>query len=173
MTSADVLLDGYDRIRGAVHEAVADLDEDDLAYRVDQGANSMAWLIWHLTRVQDDHIAELAEREQVWTTGGWYERFGLRIDRRATGFGDGPDDVAEVVAPADLLIGYYDAVREQSLSFIRDRTDADLAEVIDNRWDPPVTLGVRLVSVLADDLQHAGQAAYLRGHLDRRKAASR
>ncbi|ONM48802.1 mycothiol transferase [Nocardia donostiensis] len=168
MTSADVLIDGYDRIREAVHQAVDGLDEDDLAYRVDPGANSIAWLIWHLARVQDDHIAELAEREQVWTDRGWYERFGLRLDRRATGFGDGPGDVAEVVAPAELLVGYYDAVHEQTLRFIRGLADDDLAKIIDTRWDPPVTLGVRLVSVLADDLQHAGQAAYLRGHLRRR-----
>ena len=42
-------------------------------------------------------------------------------------------------------------------------SEADLDRVVDERWDPPVTLGVRLVSVISDDLQHAGQAAYLRG----------
>jgi hypothetical protein len=38
--------------------------------------------------------------------------------------------------------------------------------VVDASWDPPVTLGVRLVSVISDDLQHAGQAAYLRGMIE-------
>ena len=37
--------------------------------------------------------------------------------------------------------------------------------VVDRTWDPPVTLGVRLVSILDDDTQHAGQAAYVRGLL--------
>jgi hypothetical protein len=42
-------------------------------------------------------------------------------------------------------------------------TPADLDRVVDKRWDPPVTLGVRLVSVVDDDAQHVGQAAYVRG----------
>jgi hypothetical protein len=87
----------------------------------------------------------------------------LAIDKRATGYGDGVADVARIAAPADLLTGYYDAVHEQTLRYVAGLTDADLSRVVDTSWDPPVTLGVRLVSVISDDLQHAGQAAYLRG----------
>ncbi|WP_067834388.1 mycothiol transferase [Nocardia lijiangensis] len=167
MTSAQLLTDGYERVREVVHEAVDGLGEDALTFRIDPGANTIAWLIWHLTRVQDDHLAEVAHTEQVWTAQGWYGRFGLPFDERATGYGDGPDDVALVRAPAELLSGYYDAVHEQTLDFVRDLSDKDLARVVDIRWDPPVTLAVRLVSVISDDLQHAGQAAYLRGVFDR------
>ncbi|MGW4715684.1 mycothiol transferase [Nocardia sp. NPDC004260] len=166
-TSADVLTDAYERIREVVHEAVDGLGEDILAHRIDAGANSIAWLIWHLTRVQDDHIADVAGIEQVWTAHGWYDRFGLPIDKGATGYGDQPADVAVVRAPAELLTGYYDAVHEQTLRFVRGLVDGDLDRVVDTRWDPPVTLGVRLVSVISDDLQHAGQAAFLRGVLER------
>ncbi|MFD0364044.1 DUF664 domain-containing protein [Nocardia sp. GCM10030253] len=167
MTSADVLTDAYERIKEVVHEAVEGLSEDDLAYRIDKSANSIAWLVWHLTRVQDDHIADVAGVEQVWTAHGWYDRFGLPIDRRATGYGDGPDDVAAIIASAELLTGYYDAVHEQTLRFVRGLTDNDLGRIVDTRWDPPVTLSVRLVSVISDDLQHAGQAAYVRGVIAR------
>ncbi|MCP2317962.1 putative damage-inducible protein DinB (forms a four-helix bundle) [Nocardia amikacinitolerans] len=167
MTSAQLLTDGYERVREAVYEAVDGLDEDALTFRIDPGANTIAWLIWHLTRVQDDHIADVAGTEQVWTAQDWYGRFGLPLDERATGYGDGPDEVALVRASAESLSGYYDAVHERTLDFVRELTDADLAEVVDTRWDPPVTLAVRLVSVIADDLQHAGQAAYVRGVFDR------
>jgi hypothetical protein len=68
---------------------------------------------------------------------------------------------------AELLAGYYDDVHATSTAYLRERTDDDLDRVVDERWDPPVTLAVRLVSVLADDLQHAGQAAYLKGLLER------
>jgi uncharacterized damage-inducible protein DinB len=169
MTSADVLTDAYERIKEVVHEAVDGLGEDDLAYRIDKSANSIAWLVWHLTRVQDDHIADVAAVEQVWTAQGWRERFGLPVDRRATGYGDSPDTVAAILAPAELLTGYYDAVHEQTLRFVRGLTDDDLARIVDTRWDPPVTLSVRLVSVISDDLQHAGQAAYVRGVIERTK----
>ncbi|MEV6432018.1 DUF664 domain-containing protein [Nocardia sp. NPDC051463] len=169
MTSADVLADAYGRIQEVVHEAVDGLTEDHLVYRIDPGANSIAWLIWHLTRVQDDHVADVAGVEQVWTAQGWYERFGLPIDRRAIGYGDRPENVGVIQAPADLLLDYYDAVHEQTLRFVRDLTDEDLGRIVDTRWDPPVTLSVRLISVISDDLQHAGQAAYVRGVIERTK----
>ncbi|UAK31792.1 DinB family protein [Nocardia asteroides] len=166
-TSADVLTDAYERIKEVVHEAVDGLAEDDLGYRMDPGANSIAWLIWHLARVQDDHIADVAGTEQVWTAQGWYDRFGLPIDESATGYGDRPEGVAVIRASAQLLAGYFDAVHEQTLRFVRGLGDDDLDRVVDSRWDPPVTLGVRLVSVISDDLQHAGQAAFLRGVVER------
>ncbi len=167
MTVADVLTDAYERVREVVHEAVDGLDAAALEFRVDPGANSIAWLVWHLTRVQDDHVADAAGLEQVWTARGWYDRFGLPIDKSATGYGDGADNVALIKAPAELLTGYYDAVHEQTLRYVRGLADADLDRVVDTRWDPPVTLGVRLVSVISDDLQHAGQAMYLRGVIGR------
>jgi hypothetical protein len=51
---------------------------------------------------------------------------------------------------------------------VRSLSEADLTRVVDRNWDPPVTVSVRLVSVIADDLQHVGQAAYVRGILQRR-----
>ncbi|MFR9752391.1 mycothiol transferase [Nocardia sp. 004] len=167
MTSADVLIEAYTRIKETVHGAVDGLSEEHLRHRIDPGANSIAWLVWHLTRVQDDHIAAVAESEQVWTAQGWYHRFDLPIDKRATGYGDLPADVAVLRASAGLLTGYYDAVHEQTLRFIRTLREHDLERIVDTRWDPPVTLGVRLVSVLDDDLQHAGQAAFVRGVIER------
>lgn len=167
MTSADVLTDAYERIREVVHEAADGLDERALTHRVDPAANTIAWLIWHLARVQDDHVADAAQVEQVWTAQGWYDRFALPIGKGATGYGDSAADVARLRAPAELLTGYYDAVHEQTLRYVRGLTDADLARVVDTDWDPPVTLGVRLVSVISDDLQHAGQAAFLRGVIER------
>ncbi|MFF0492687.1 DUF664 domain-containing protein [Nocardia sp. NPDC004068] len=167
MSGIEVLTDGYGRVREVVHEAVDGLDEAALTYRVDPAANSIAWLVWHLTRVQDDHIAEVAGLEQIWTAKGWYERFGLPIDPAETGYGHDAERVGIVRASAEVLTGYYDAVHEQTLRYLATLTDADLPRVVDRRWDPPVTLGVRLVSVISDDLQHAGQAAFLRGVVER------
>ncbi|MGH3099217.1 MAG: mycothiol transferase [Streptosporangiales bacterium] len=168
MTSADLLVDGYGRVRTAVHGACSGLGVDALAYRVDPDANSIAWLVWHLTRVQDDHVADAANTEQVWTSGGWSKQFGLPLPEATTGYGHRSDDVAAVrVQSADLLTGYHDAVNEQTTAYVRGLSDDDLARIIDEAWDPPVSLGVRLVSVIADGLQHAGQAAYVRGILQR------
>jgi hypothetical protein len=164
MNEAELIADAIGRIREVVHESVAGLTAEQLAYRPGPDANSVGWLVWHLTRVQDDHIAEVAGLEQVYTAAGWAERFSLPFEDGEIGYGQRSDEVAEVkVASGGLLTGYHDAVYAQSIRYVRELTGADLDRIVDERWNPPVTLGVRLVSVLSDDLQHAGQAAYLRG----------
>jgi uncharacterized damage-inducible protein DinB len=166
MHAKDILIDGYSRIQEEVHAAVEGLDPDDLNARPTAETNSIAWLVWHLTRVQDDHIADAFGLDQVWLSQDWEKRFGLDLPRRDTGYGHSAAKVAKVQVDAvDLLTGYYDAVHAQTLGVLRGLTAADLERIVDERWDPPVSLGVRLVSVLSDDLQHVGQAAYVRGLL--------
>lgn len=170
MNTADLLADSLGRVQGDVHGAVEGLTPDELATPVEPGANTVGWLVWHLARIQDDHVAGVAGREQLWTAKGWHERFGLPFAPRATGFGHSTEDVLRVrVADPALLTGYYDAVHAATLEWIGGLTEADLDRVVDARWNPPVTLGVRLVSVINDDTQHAGQAALLRGVLLRRR----
>ncbi|MFI5544368.1 DUF664 domain-containing protein [Streptomyces sp. NPDC051815] len=168
MKATDVIADGFGRIREVVHEAVEDLPASLLNARTDPAANSITWLVWHLTRIQDDHVAAAADREQLWLTGGWADRFALPLPAGATGYGHTAEEAGSVrVDSGELLLGYYDEVHEATLRFVRGLGAADLDRVVDERWKPPVTLGVRLVSVLADDLQHAGQAAFVRGSLER------
>lgn len=163
--AADLLVDAFGRIQEEVHEAVEGLGDGALVRRVGPDANTIAWLVWHLTRIQDDHVADAFEREQVWLGDGWCDRFALPLDPTDHGYGHTSEQVASVRASADLLLGYHDAVHARTASLVRSVTDVDLARVVDTRWTPPVTLGVRLVSVLGDCWQHVGQAAFVRGLL--------
>jgi uncharacterized damage-inducible protein DinB len=172
MTNSDLLADAFERIRDAVHPAVNGLSQDDLAFRPDSASNSIAWLVWHLTRIQDDHVAGLNATEQVWKAKGWVQRFDLPLDPADTGYGHGPEDVAAVIADAELLLGYFEDVHDKTERYVSTLATEDLDRVIDRDWDPPVTVAVRLVSMIADDLQHVGQAAYVRGILQRREAGS-
>jgi hypothetical protein len=167
LPGADLLIDGFGRIREIVHDVLDGLGETDLLYRADTAANSICWQVWHLTRVQDDHVAGAGGLEQVWLSGGWHERFGLPLEAADIGYGHTSDEVAVVRAPSDLLADYHDATYEQTVEFVRGLTDADMNKIVDRRWDPPVTMGVRLISVLTDDLEHAGQAAFIRGLIER------
>ena len=170
MNSADVLVDAFGRVQDAVHGAVEGLSPEQLAFRVDPQANSVAWLIWHLTRVQDDHVADVAGIPQVWTTKGWMERFGLPFTARTIGYGHTSDEVAKVrVESGDLLTGYYDDVHAQTIEYVGGLKADHLRRIVDERWDPPVSLRVRLVSVIEDDLQHVGQAAFVRGIVKRQE----
>ena len=168
MRSRDLLIYAYEQIQETLGRALDGLTAEQLNARVGEDANPVAWLAWHLLRVQDDHVAEVAGREQVWTAEGWSQRFGLPLDDDATGYGFSPDQVAAVrVEDPQLLVGYGAAVHARTAEFLQGLSDEDLDRVVDERWDPPVTLGVRLVSVLSDDLQHIGQAAYVKGLLSR------
>jgi uncharacterized damage-inducible protein DinB len=162
----NVLLDLFGRLPELVRGAVDKLSPDELARPPAPGANTVGWLVWHLTRVQDDHVAEVAGRPQVWQEDDWAPRFGLESGTAETGYGWSSEQVAALrPESADTLVAYYDAVAERTTAFLATLTDDDLDKVVDERWDPPVTLGVRLVSVADDDLEHVGQAAYVRGLL--------
>jgi hypothetical protein len=169
MESSHLLTDAFGRIRGVLHRVAEGLEPHQLAYRPDPHANSIAWLLWHLTRIQDDHVADLAGIEQAWTAAGWAARFDLPFDDAATGYGQSADEVAAVRVGIDLLTGYHDAVYERTTGYLGGVGPGELDRVVDRSWDPPVTVGVRLISIIADDLQHAGQAAYVRGLGQRRR----
>lgn len=163
MNANDILLDGFERVRQEVHAALNGVTAKNLAWRPNENANSVGWLVWHLTRIQDDHIADAAGTEQVWLTQKFYDEFGMPFDAADTGWNHTSEQVSLVQLSSARLLCYYDAVHAATLSYISLLKPADYDRVVDTRWDPPVTLGVRLVSILSDDLQHAGQAAYLRG----------
>jgi uncharacterized damage-inducible protein DinB len=168
MTSAELLTDAFCRVRETVHEAVEGLTADQLMVRLEQEANSIAWLCWHLARVQDDHLAAAFGVPQVWP--GFEERFGLPRGTREIGYGHNSRQVAQVrISSGKVITEYHDAVHDQAVRLVSGIADADLSRVVDVAWDPPVTLGVRLVSVISDCLQHAGQAAFVRGILLRRR----
>ena len=166
MQGTKVLIEAFGRLPELVAGAVEGLSPEQLRQAPAEGANTIGWLVWHLTRVQDSHLTELIGGEEVYASGGWAVLFGLPADSTDTGYGHTPEQVA-AVAPetSQALLNYYTAVHERTLDQLRGLSDDDLDRVVDKNWDPPVTLGVRLVSVYDDDAQHAGQAAYVRGLL--------
>lgn len=166
--ATQVLRDGFGRVAEALPEVVSGLSADDLRWRPAPGANPIGWLVWHLSRVEDDHLAGVAGSEQVWV-GGWYERFALPYPIKAHGYGHSDADVdAFSVGSPELLADYYSAVHSRTVAILDGLSESDYARVVDTNWTPHVTAAVRLVSVLNDVTQHLGQAAYVRGMLERR-----
>jgi uncharacterized damage-inducible protein DinB len=168
MNVSELMTDALGRVRDLVHEVVDGLSAEDLAWRPDPGGNSIAWLVWHLTRIEDDHVSDVAGTTQAWVEEGWADRFGLPLAVADHGYGHTTEQVGQVRAEADLLAGYYDAVSARTAAYLAGVGPEDLDVVVDEGWDPPVTLGVRLVSVVNEVNQHVGQAAYLRGLIERR-----
>jgi hypothetical protein len=168
MNVSELLADALGRVHEQIPGLVAGLSDDDLAWRPDPEANSIAWLVWHLTRIEDDHVAGVAGTEQVWIADGWVDRFGLPFGRHEHGFSMSSADVGKVRVSGDLLAGYHDAVATRTAAYVATLEPDDLDRVVDEAWDPPVTLGVRLVSVVNEVNAHLGQAQYVRGLLERR-----
>jgi hypothetical protein len=168
MDVSSLLLELYGRIPPLARHAVSGLSIEQLTEAPSPGANTVAWLIWHLTRVQDHHVAQVLETDQIWVGGDWARRFALDPDPSNTGYGHSAEDVT-TVRPADpeVVLEYLDAVDRRTRTMLAGLVASDLDRVVDRRWDPPVTLGVRLVSIADDCLEHLGQAAYVRGLLDR------
>jgi hypothetical protein len=164
-TIDDILADALSRVRENVHDVLGRLDDAQLVAEPAPGANTVAWLVWHLTRVLDGHLAEVVQKPEVWTDGGWAERFALPFDDSASGYGMTPEEVRQVRASGELLGGYFDATYDMASGVLRGLGDGDYDRVVDERWDPPVTLAVRLVSVIDDAAQHVGQAGYAAGIL--------
>lgn len=171
---ARLLADAFDRVHDDLHAVLGDIDAEALTWRPGPDANSIAWLTWHLTRVQDDHISGVAGRldvaggQQVWLTDGWYERFNLPFDRMAHGYGQSSSDVAQVAVSAELLLGYHDAVHAHCHRVLGHLRSQHYDQIVDTRWTPHVSAGVRLISIVNDTTQHVGQVAYLRGLWDNR-----
>ena len=112
----------------------------------------------------------MASRPQAWVEARWHERFGKSADPNDTGFGYGPEQVAGISPDGPgVLVDYYAAVHERTLQYFNSVSCQDMDRVIDTSWDPPVTVGVRLVSVVNDCTQHVGQMAYARGLIEQRR----
>lgn len=169
MEGRDLLIDAFGRISEEVYLAAEGLPTEALSWRPDPDANSIAWLVWHLTRVQDDHVSHLAGIDQAYVADGWADRLGLVSDVRDLGYGHTSAQVGAVVVQSpEVLLAYFDAVHGRTVEYLATIDATELDRICDTNWDPPVTVGVRLVSVLNDCFQHAGQARYLRGMFERR-----
>lgn len=170
MNSVELLRDAFARVADDIPGLLTGLDPDAVAWRPQPGANSIGWLVWHLARVEDDHTSGVAAAlglsgaEQVWHQG-WLERFGLPYPDDAIGYGQDSSEVAAFQAPAQLLADYHAEVHRATAQLLDQLDEQQLDAVVDEHWDPPVTAGVRLVSVVNDITQHLGQAAYLKGLL--------
>lgn len=166
--TTDLLQDSFDRVHQGLPELLAGLTPEAVLWRPDQGANSIGWLAWHLTRVQDDHLAGIGETEQVWTSAGYFDRFGLPYPVAAHGYGQTSQDIAAFsVADPELLVSYQDAVHQLTGQVLGSLDESGLARIVDAHWDPPVTAAVRLVSVIGDLNAHLGQIGYVRGLFER------
>src|SRR5207247_9721798 len=97
------LSEAFSQIPVRVYDVVEGRTPAQMTFRLNGEANSIAWLVWHMTRIADDHIAEVAHKPQVWTSSGWATRWRLPLAPADTGYGHTPKHVAAVTGGAECL----------------------------------------------------------------------
>ena len=114
--------------RPGVHGRFEASPPDQLTWAPAPGANTIGWLVWHLARVQDSHIAELLGEEEIWATGDWASRFGLPSGSADTGYGYTARQVAALCGrrACDALVDYFTDVHERTIAYLGGLSDADL-----------------------------------------------
>ena len=161
----DLLIDGFGRVYETMKEVLEGLSQDDLNWQPRHDCNSIGWECWHATRGHDAQVADLMGEEQLWIKEKWYAKFGRIPDPKDTGFGHTTEQVTAFKSPpVNILLEYEHSVSERSKRYFLCLSKTDLDRQLNEPWyQPPPTVGVRLVSIMTDSIIHAGQAAYIRG----------
>ncbi|HBK78682.1 MAG TPA: hypothetical protein DDZ83_03180 [Nitrospinae bacterium] len=155
----------FERNTVRLEEALDGLNDEDLLIRPEAHSNLAGWLAWHATRTADLIAEAISGETQAWLAGGWRERIAPQFGDRDTGFGHTVEQVASLRAGKDDLLGYLHAVRERIGACLAGLTPADLDREVPHYREGRVTVASLLVILATDFNQHAGQIAYLRGHL--------
>ncbi len=168
MDGPQLIADGLGRVNQLLHRVLPTLPHERLNRIPATGSNSISWLAWRLTRIHDDHLSSLIGEPQLWETHGWRERFGFPPGDNSTGGGHSPQQAAAfTVDSPETLLAYNDPVYQRTQTYLANLHPSDLDRQLNEpQYNPLPTLGVRLVSVLNDNTQHAGQIAYLRGYFE-------
>ena len=161
----EMLMGGYEGVLRTLEYTLDGLNEEDLNWQPKPDCNSIGWLAWHLTRWHDVMVSNLMKAEQLWIKEGWHQKFGRAADKEDSGMGAKAEDLAKFKSPdAETQLGYQKAVLERSRRYFPTLTPQDLDKIFEGTpFKPPPTWGMMLMGTLSDSLQHAGQAAYVRG----------
>ena len=165
-TATEAIMAALERNWEMVDAAQAGLDDATLARRPTDQCNSIAWILWHMSRVADTFIhTRLQSKPQLWVQDGWHPKFGMSSDPEDRGVGWTAQQVASWLAPSrEVQLGYYEAVKGGTRVYLSSLTYTDLEK---RRVIPPVaeprTVAAALGQMTWDNIAHGGQIAYLRG----------
>jgi hypothetical protein len=155
----------FRRVRDDVRTLIAGATAEELDRRT--AANSLGWLVWHISRGQDRNLSELTGTTQLWLAEDWAGRFGRQADPSDTGFGHSTDQAAAFRSPSvDILLAYHEATYGLAEDYLASAADEDLGRPVTSpTLGNTHTVEERLAGQLHDSFAHAGQIGLLRGAL--------
>jgi hypothetical protein len=155
--------------------AIEGLSPEELAWQSNPNANSMAFIVWHVSRVEDRWLQRFAqEAQEVWIRDGWSEKTG--IAEQGTGIGYTAEQLAQFpLVKGENLRQYFEAVGIETTTFLKglEHKDFDFAPEREPAPDRPralsnpafagCTIGRMFRQLVAEFNQHLGQIQYIRG----------
>ena len=144
-----------------IKRATEDLTEEQLYHQPTPDTNSIAWLIWHLSRWRDKISAAAAGEPEVWISQGWAGKFGMEDGR--TGLGDTIEQVARFKVDTNMLTDYAEAAHKAIVERVSGFTTEQFNQEIEYTPGSPRPAWRALISVVEDSAEHTGQINYLRG----------
>ena len=145
----------------SIKQATDDLTDEQLYYQPTAETNSIAWLVWHLSRWRDAVSATISGEAQIWVSAGWAQRCGIPDER--TGLGDTPAQVTAFRVERAVLFGYVEAAHQCTVGRVAALTPTQLEQSITSYTGEKRPAWRALAGVCGDSAQHTGQIAYLRG----------
>ena len=140
------------------------LTQDQVLWRPTPYANNIGFILWHLTRGEDNVISNLSSPEPtLWVSQGWHEKFNQPVEAPDPGDRMGLQSLP--IPGLDVLLGYSEAVHEKSQSFF----SALPGERLDQAPDPTRpqrTVAAALRHLITHKNNHHGQIDYIRGLQD-------
>ena len=162
----------FEEIGVRLNRALEGLTFEELNWRPRPEANSIAFIVWHVSRVEDGWFQHFVQdTTQVWLAERWHERFGL--PEGSSGFGYSVEQLAEFPALREEdLRGYFDAVRKSTLACLKEMTETDLDRVPGRSPFPDSASSSRFAEftvarmfrqLIGEEYQHLGHVNYIRG----------
>lgn len=160
MDAKELLLRSLEESNGYLTRALNGLTQEEATWSPSPECNSIAFILWHMTRVEDFFVNRVIRREkELYETKKWQEKLGTPVKA----YGYTVEELRAWPAPKlEILREYANSVRESTLAFLNSISPERLSEV--PRPDrSPDSIGVTLGHVTTEIALHVGQIAYLRG----------
>ena len=160
------------RLHHAMGESVSDLTPEEWNHTIEGRGNSIAFLVWHCARTEDNILRFILQgRSTIWAEGHWHER--LNLPPRVQGTGMATEEARSFhISDLALFMQYVNEVWREYESYLAGITDggAALSErnvTVKPLGDMPAILAIGQVCI-SHCFIHLGEISLLRGTLGKR-----
>ena len=163
MDAKEFALEALERARAVTMIAIDGLTPEHFHWRPNPTANSIAFLLWHISRVEDRFTSDLRNMEEIWLTEEWHKKFAVAISEN--GIGWGPEQIQDFRPAIELVVSYLQRVRNISLETISRLNISQFKEQL-TPSRPDFTVANTLQTIVYHENHHQGAIGYIRGLIE-------